>query len=140
MRGTHSLIAAHVGRRLKNLRGGYRQNEFAARLGLNQAQYNRYEVGKRLAPDSVIQKVADTCGLDPEQVIWGECYGETQRSRPPLREFVDSVSQMVRLLDTEALFDVFMILKDRARQLETRRKQQVQLAEDAMAKLGPLAD
>ena len=74
-----NLLRLTFGRRLKMLRGEHRQNEFAARLGLNQAQYNRYELGKRLAPDTVIQKVADACGLRPEQVIWGENHGQALR-------------------------------------------------------------
>ncbi|CAO0821682.1 hypothetical protein DFAR_2550016 [Desulfarculales bacterium] len=40
-----------MGERLKQLRDGLTQAEFAQRLGLSQAQYNRYETGKRLLPD-----------------------------------------------------------------------------------------
>ncbi|RJX29237.1 MAG: XRE family transcriptional regulator [Desulfarculus sp.] len=123
MREAHNIIAAHVGRRLRELRGERTQKEFAERLALSQAQYNRYETGKRLAPDRVLAAAAAASGLSPEQVVWGE--------GAPAAEAADlarEIAALVALLDDEAREDLYIFLKSKAQDLARRRRAEARRA------------
>ena len=125
MRESHTLIAAWVGRRLKQLRGERTQKEFADLLGLSQAQYNRYETGKRLAHDKVLAGVAGICGLTPEQVIWGD---ELPATAAPRAEAARDVAELITLLDDEAREDLFIFLKNKTEALARRRRSEARHA------------
>lgn len=123
MRETHHIIAARVGRRLKELRGGRTQKEFAGLLGLSQAQYNRYETGKRLAPDRVLGQVAELAGLVPEQVVWGgDALGASAENTA--RE----IAALVALLDDQAREDLYFFLKNKAETLARQRRAEARRA------------
>ncbi|BEQ14456.1 helix-turn-helix transcriptional regulator [Desulfoferula mesophila] len=129
MRDSHTLIAAWVGRRLKQLRGERTQQEFADLLGLSQAQYNRYETGKRLAHDKVLEQVAQVCGLSPEQVIWGdELPAEAGSRLEAAREF----AALLDLLDDAAKEDIFVFLKHKAEELARQRRAEARQALKAL--------
>ncbi len=127
MRETHHTIAARVGQRLKELRGGRTQKEFAGLLGLSQAQYNRYETGKRLAPDRLLAQVADMAGLTPEQVVWG---GEA--SGPSAEDLARDIAALVALLDEQAREDLYFFLKNKAQTLARQRRAEARRALEAI--------
>ncbi len=125
MRESHTLIAAWVGRRLKQLRGERTQKEFADLLGLSQAQYNRYETGKRLAHDKVLAEVAEICGMSPERVIWGD---ELPAGARPQAEAARDVAELIALLDEEAREDLFIFLKNKTEDLARKRRSEARHA------------
>jgi transcriptional regulator with XRE-family HTH domain len=125
MREAHYIIAAHVGRRLRELRGERTQKEFAERLELSQAQYNRYETGKRLAHDKVLTGVAEICGLSPEQVVWGD---ELPAGAQPQAEAARDVAELIALLDDEAREDLFIFLRNKTEDLARRRRSEARHA------------
>ena len=129
MRDSHTLIAAWVGRRLKELRGGRTQKEFADLLGLSQAQYNRYETGKRLAHDKVLEQVAMVCGLSTGQVVWGDELPAEARTRlEAAREF----AALMDLLDDSAKEDIFVFLKHKTQELARKRRAEARQALKAL--------
>lgn len=122
------MIALRVGERLKTLRGLRTQAEFAAALGLNQVQYNRYETGKRLAPDRVLERVGQECGLRPEEVVWGPA---AEAGLAP-DETGEAVAALVRLLDPESLTDLYFFLKRKTEDLALRRQLEAKQAHSAL--------
>ena len=131
MREHHGLIAAWVGERLRLLRAAQTQAEFAAGLGMDQAQYNRYETGKRLAPDWVIEAAAQGQGLSPVQALWGrEEHGGPGRDQDPA--LARAVAELLDLLDDEALEDLFYFLKNKTENLARRRRKEVREAQAAL--------
>lgn len=132
MREHHGLIAAWVGERLRVLRGGQTQAEFAAGLSMDQAQYNRYETGKRLAPDWVIEAAAQAQGLTPAQALWGR-EGEPPAGADP--GLAKAVAELLDLLDDEALEDLFFFLKNKTEDLARRRRKQLREAQAALETL-----
>ncbi len=136
MREHHGLIAAWVGERLRLLRGGQTQTEFAAGLGLDQAQYNRYETGKRLAPDWVIEAAAQARGLKPGQALWGgdaQAAPEEDLGRDPA--LARAVAGLLDQLDSEALEDLFYFLKNKTESLARRRRKETREAQAALETL-----
>ena len=134
MREPHGIVAAHMGQRLKSLRGKLTQAEFADRLELSQAQYNRYETGKRLASDKVILRVSEVLGLDADHVVWGEKtpYQAEETSGSP--DFVQAIADLVRLLDDESLEDLYYFLKSKTQDLSRRQRQVAKQAQSALEK------
>jgi len=129
MRETHEIIGAHVGRRLKHMRGPRTQAQFAAELGLSQAQYNRYETGKRLAPDRVLEQVAEICGVSARQVIWGD------EDVAQADDLARQVALLVEMLEGDDLEDLYWFLKNKIDQLAKRRKDQARQAKQALEEL-----
>lgn len=128
------MIALRVGERLKELRGGQTQADFAQRLGLSQAQYNRYETGKRLAPDRIIEAVAQRCGLTPQEVVWGPRPAPAPASATPTPpgEAGQAVASLLALLDQESLEDLYYFLKRKTEELAKRRHLEVRQAQQAL--------
>ena len=125
MRESHKIVARRVGQRLKELRGSQTQQEYAKGLGLSQAQYNRYETGKRLAPDSLLEAAAAGCGLSPEQLIWGRGPVSLDRAAEP--GFAQAVARLVGLLDTRSREDIYLYLRQKVGR--SRQKVVIQAAE-----------
>ncbi|MFH1057333.1 MAG: helix-turn-helix transcriptional regulator [Pseudomonadota bacterium] len=122
----HEMIALRVGERLKHLRGGRTQSEFAEVLGIGQVQYNRYETGKRLAPDRVLERAALACGITPEEVVWGPAPRPAGGGEPA--DVGAAVASLVRLLDQESLTDLYYFLQRKTEDLTRRRHQEVRQA------------
>lgn len=126
----HEMIALRVGERLKHLRGGRTQSEFAEVLGIGQVQYNRYETGKRLAPDRVLERVAQDSGITPEEVVWGPsprpAAAAAEGGEPA--DVGAAVASLVRLLDQESLTDLYFFLQRKTEDLNRRRHQEVRQA------------
>jgi transcriptional regulator with XRE-family HTH domain len=120
-----------VGARLKEVRGRQTQLEFAARLGLSQAQYNRYETGKRLAPDEVLHKAAAEAGLEPAEMVFGPAPAGSAQTSPYGR----AVAELVELLDSESQEDLLFYLKSKTRALSRRRQTKVRQAMAALESL-----
>jgi SOS-response transcriptional repressor LexA len=64
-----TLVAEAVGRHLRRVRGGLSQAEFARLLGLRQQQYSRYESGRRIPPDDVLERAARYANLDVHSLL-----------------------------------------------------------------------
>jgi transcriptional regulator with XRE-family HTH domain len=127
------MIALKVGERLKALRGGQTQAEFAQRLGLSQAQYNRYETGKRLAPDRVLLDVAERCGIAPQEVVWGQPPASAPAPiAPASSEVSQAVAHLLSLLDPESLEDLYFFLKRKTEDLAKRRHLEARQAQEAL--------
>lgn len=128
MRKSHDLIAARVGLRLKKLRGTMTQAQYADQLGIKQAQYNRYETGRRLAPDDIIIRAAELANLEPLQVVFGggEDFAGGQE------DFAESAAGLIRLLDSESLEDLYYFLKQKTQSLATRQEAGMRHAEAAL--------
>lgn len=116
MRESHNIIARRVGARLKELRGRKTQAQFAAGLGLSQAQYNRYETGKRLAPDKLLEEVARLCGLSPEEVAFAP------GAAAAAADAVDEVARLAARLDRRGLEDVRLFLKVKVGDMDEQRR------------------
>ncbi len=129
MRESHHIIAARVGARLKALRAGRTQAEYAASLGLSQAQYNRYETGKRLAPDGVLTRAAQLAGITPEELLWGNLPAE---GTP---DYARAVAELAALLDAESQQDLYYFLKHKVDDLARRRRRGVRRARAALESL-----
>jgi transcriptional regulator with XRE-family HTH domain len=135
IREAHSIIALQVGERLKSLRGSQTQAEFALRLGLSQVQYNRYETGKRLAPDRVLEAVAQRCGLTPQEVIWGRRRPAPVAPVSPPSAVPDdptgaAVARLVALLDEQSLEDLYFFLRQKTEALARSRRQEDSRAQE----------
>lgn len=134
-----------MGERLKSLRGSQTQAEFAQRLGLSQVQYNRYETGKRLAPDRVLEAVAQRCGLTPQEVVWGRQRPAPLAAlpAPPPAPEADplgaAVTRLVALLDAQSLEDLYFFLKQKTEALARSRRQEVSQAQEDLELLKRLA-
>jgi transcriptional regulator with XRE-family HTH domain len=120
-----------VGARLKAVRGRQTQQEFAARLGLSQAQYNRYETGKRLAPDLVLEKAAEAAGLEPREMVFGPAPAGAGQPSP----YAAAVAGLVELLDPESQEDLLYYLKSKTRALSRQRQAKVRQAVEALESL-----
>lgn len=132
MRATHALIAARLGLRMKELRGQRTQEELAALLGLSQAQYNRYETGKVLAPDPVLERLGKVCGLDPEELVWG---GGTAAMPGADGDPSAELAVLVRLLDPESREDLYFFLKNKVAELTRRRRREAAQAAETLERL-----
>lgn len=121
-----------MGERLKELRGGQTQADFAQRLGLSQAQYNRYETGKRLAPDRIIEAVAQRCALTPQEVVWGSRPASAPPTPAPAGEVGQAVASLLALLDQESLEDLYYFLKRKTEEMAKRRHLEVRQAQQAL--------
>lgn len=130
MRESHQIIARRVGLRLKELRGPVTQTDFAAELGIGQATYNRYETGKRLAPDWVLEAVGAKCGIEPAEVALG-----TLGSVVDQDELVQEVARLAALLDAEGLEDLYLYLEAKVEALLARRKKENRAIRVAMTSL-----
>lgn len=137
MRESHQLVAGRVGDRLKALRGQQTQAEFAAELGLSQAQYNRYETGKRLPPDRILLQVAQIKGLEPEAVIWGQDAATAPAG--PQASLAQDIAALVSLLDDQGREDLFFFLKQKTEDLTRRRRREAQEARRALEGIRRLA-
>jgi transcriptional regulator with XRE-family HTH domain len=136
MREGHEIIASRVGQRLKDLRGPLTQAEFAARLGVTQTQYHRYESGKRLAPDRLLEAVAGLAGLTPEQVAWGDALPAPPAAQlPPGDPLGQAVAHLVALLDRQSLEDLYFFLKHKAEDMSARQRRQTKQAQAALETL-----
>jgi transcriptional regulator with XRE-family HTH domain len=138
MREAHEIIASRVGQRLKDLRAGLTQAEFSARLGVTQTQYHRYESGKRLAPDRLLQAVAELMGLTPEQVIWGDQLPPPAPAPPQLSPpdpLGQAVTHLVTLLDRQSLEDLYYFLKRKAEDMAARQRKETKQALAALETL-----
>ncbi len=130
MRESHHIIARRVGLRLKELRGSMTQTEFAAELGIGQATYNRYETGKRLAPDWVLQEVGERCGLSPAEVAFGSLGSVVDEA-----ELVQEVARLAALLDGQGLEDLYLYLEAKVEALLAQRKKQNRAIRGALTRL-----
>lgn len=133
MRESHRIIAARVGARLKELRGGQTQEQFAQRLGLSQAQYNRYERGKRLAPDSVLEKAATLLGLAVEDLLWQNTPAKVETLAMP--DHARAVAELVSELDQQSLEDLYYFLKHKTEDVSRRRQASTRRARAALEAL-----
>ncbi len=131
MRESHHIIAARVGARLKELRGGLTQQEFAARLGLSQAQYNRYETGKRLAPDAVLEGAARELGLSVEALVWGGAAPAADAASERAR----AVAELMAELDQDSREDLYLFLKNKTEDVMRRRRASLEKARAALRAL-----
>ena len=131
MRESHKIIAVRVGARLKDLRGDLTQSQYAEKLGLKQSQYSRYETGERLAPDAVLEKAARLKGVAPGALFWP---GASEDSEG-LPEYARAVAELVLLLDSEGLEDVYHYLNLKIKHLSRRRFRVWRQAQRAMETL-----
>ena len=60
-----------VGARIRQLRGGITQEEFADVLGISQAQLSKYELGQSAPPLGVLIRLADKCGKSTDWILTG---------------------------------------------------------------------
>ena len=121
MRESHKIVAKRVGRKLKELRGFETQQEYARGLGCSQAQYNRYETGKRLAPDGLLEAAAAQQGISPELLLWGGPPSPEEEGRS---EFCQAVARLVGLMNAREREDIYLYLRRKAkmsRQAELER-------------------
>lgn len=130
MREAHEIIAGRVGQRLKQLRAGQTQAEFAARLGVSLAQYNRYETGKRLAPDWLLLEAAVMAGLSAEELVWGEAPPAPAGQAPAAgNELSQAVTRLLGLLDRQSLEDLYYFLKRKTEDVTRRQRQEAHQAQ-----------
>ncbi|MCB2186755.1 MAG: helix-turn-helix domain-containing protein [Deltaproteobacteria bacterium] len=142
MRESHRHIALRVGQRLKELRGAETQADYAARLGLSQAQYNRYETGTRLMPDRLLELAAGLAGLDPEQMVFGP---PPPPPDPPgglalgLEGLGRELAALVALLPAQDREDLYYFLRAKTEALAQRQQEKNELARQALENIKKLA-
>ncbi len=130
MREAHEIIAGRVGQRLRQLRAGQTQAEFAASLGVSLAQYNRYETGKRLAPDWLLVEAAVLAGLSAEELVWGEAPPASANAPADSGgELSQAVTRLLSLLDRQSLEDLYFFLKRKTEDVTRRQRQEARQAQ-----------
>ena len=60
-----------VGGRIRQLREGTTQEEFASALGISQAQLSKYELGQSAPPLGVLIRLAEKCGRSTDWILTG---------------------------------------------------------------------
>src|SRR5258708_17756517 len=60
-----------VGGRMRQLRAGTTQKEFARVLGISQAQLSKYELGQSAPPLGVLIRLAEKCGKSTDWILIG---------------------------------------------------------------------
>ena len=61
-----------LGNRLRQLRADTTQEEFAASLGISQAQLSKYELGQSAPPLTVVVKLAERHGKSTDWILTGK--------------------------------------------------------------------
>jgi transcriptional regulator with XRE-family HTH domain len=64
--------------RIKEVRGGFTQDNFGKLLGISKAQVSKYESRKAVPPAATIDKIASIGNKTREWLLWGEIRGELQ--------------------------------------------------------------
>jgi transcriptional regulator with XRE-family HTH domain len=134
-----------MARRLRRLRGdhGLTQEDLCARLGILQEQYSKYETGKRLPYDQLLERLGDIYGITPEELAWGGRSPTAERVDPasvrralnqgrevPKNELALALAQAAAGLERVELEDLFLeaVLK-----LEAGKQEQKELTEKKLA-------
>ena len=61
-----------IGRRIRQLRGGATQEEFARALRISQAQLSKYELGQSAPPLGVLAKLAERLDKSVDWILTGK--------------------------------------------------------------------
>ena len=71
-RRSQSEVDLHAfGQRIRQLRGGATQEEFARALGISQAQLSKYELGQSALPLGLLAKLAKKSGRSADWILTG---------------------------------------------------------------------
>ena len=84
-----------VGKTLKELRNNLSQKEFAKKIGVPIATYQRYEYGETLPPERVLSRVAEICGQTVDYLL----------GREPLQMVISEAKELY-LAEKESLDDL----------------------------------
>lgn len=84
-----------VGNRLKELRNILSQREFARKIGVPIATYQRYEYGETLPPERVLTRVAEICSKSVDYLL----------GREPLQMVISEAKELY-LAEKESLDDL----------------------------------
>jgi len=82
------LAAAFLGGLLTKARGARTQAELADAAGINRQQYNAYETGKRVPPDSVLEAVGKVLGYKPLELLQQACQVEATEVAAEVRPVI----------------------------------------------------
>ena len=70
-RDENDVDLSGLGQRIRKLRGGITQEDFARSLGISQAQLSKYELGQSALPLGILVKIARRCGQTTDWILTG---------------------------------------------------------------------
>lgn len=85
-----------IGNKIKLLRGGQTQEQFAALLGISLRAYQRYEHGERLPPFKTISKISNLCDVSMDWISAGSNDKEIKQNG---YDFVGAINKLEYLFD-----------------------------------------
>ena len=68
-----------VGKRLKELRKKISQKEFAKKIDVPIASYQRYEYGETLPPEPVLKRIAEICNITIDEILGRDPFASLKR-------------------------------------------------------------
>ncbi len=77
MKNKYSHLA--IGQRLKELRKNLSQIEFAKKIDVSIATYQRYEYGETLPPQPVLRRIAEICGTTVDAILGRDGFASLKR-------------------------------------------------------------
>lgn len=101
-----------IGERLRKIRGGLRQSEFAALVGSSQSGISAYEKGQRKPDYETLMRVSKIFGISLEWLLTGEgnmsppvsspqCVSIKEKTSDTLEVLKDETSQSIDFIDRE---------------------------------------
>ena len=125
--GNMPNLAKLIGDRLKALRGEMNQDEFAESLGFQLRTYHRYEIGERIAPDELIEKVLAKFNLTLDEFLSGKREVKVFSIRAALAAIPDEVYNLAASvpLDDKAwqtVEDALSIAAERVKKQQLSKK------------------
>ncbi len=71
-RGSTGLELGAIGERIRELRAGRTQEEFARLMGVSQAQLSKYELGQSAPPLGFLTRIARDSGRSVDWILMGK--------------------------------------------------------------------
>ncbi len=112
-----SFAARLLGQRLRHLRKGASQAEFAEKLGLTRSALANYELGRSLPKPDVLQRIAERLGISPQDLTGPAQLEDLKHSAGLMFGGNDSPTQdewailrMLRLSGPEGVLDAVKVI------------------------------
>ena len=86
-----------IGERIRNVRANETQSAFAARLGITQRAVVNYETGGRVPKKSILGKIKEQYGINPEWLLTGD--GEKFAAHPATTKKMQELSDTSDILE-----------------------------------------
>jgi len=106
--------------RLKELRHGMTQGEFAKSVGMSKSTYSRFETGVRLPRTYILKKISQFTGVSEGSIIYGETNSKTL-SKPDLETLLEAEKDAGKFI--EFFLEKLITLQKQIRMLKSLNQQ-----------------